>query len=292
MKGNNMKNLVALMAVVCFLMNSAFAQTSTIKEKSLLWKIEGKDLKVPSYLFGTVHMLARKNFEMPAKAIDAMDETSRVYLEINMAAPNLAEESQKHMMSDKTISSQIKPEEVALVDEILGKKIGVSLAQVDKVKPMFLIAMIMQKSFTEPMASFEEEIIKHTKQAGKTIEGLSSIEEQYSFADKIFETSDFPSYLKSMDEFDIQSILSHIFQLYKEENIAGMDELLLKYTSSNPETYRQLLPVRNHLWADRMPALMSEAPTFFAIGSGHLSGEEGVINLLRQKGYTVTPVYN
>ncbi|QQT27986.1 TraB/GumN family protein [Sphingobacterium spiritivorum] len=292
MKRNNMKNLVALMAVVCFLMNSAFAQTSTIKEKSLLWKIEGKDLKAPSYLFGTVHMLARKNFAMPSKAIDALDKTSRVYLEINMAAPDLAEESQKHMMSDKTISSQIKPEEVALVDEVLGKKIGVSLAQVDKVKPMFLIAMIMQKSFTEPMASFEEEIIKHTKQAGKTIEGLSSIEEQYSFAEKIFETSDFPSYLKSMDEFDIQSIFSHILQLYKEENIAGMDELLLKYTSSNPETYRQLLPIRNHLWADRMPSLMSEAPTFFAIGSGHLSGEEGVINLLRQKGYTVTPVYN
>ncbi|MGJ1195076.1 TraB/GumN family protein [Sphingobacterium spiritivorum] len=292
MKRNNMKNLVAFIAVVCFLMNSAFAQTSPVKEKSLLWKIEGKDLKAPSYLFGTVHMLARKNFEMSAKATDAMDKTSRVYLEINMAAPNLAEESQKHMMSDKTISSQIKPEEIALVDEVLGKKLGLTLAQVDKVKPMFLIAMIMQKSFTEPMASFEEEIIKHTKQQGKTIEGLSSIEEQYSFADKIFETSDFPSYLKSMDEFDIQSILSHIYQLYKDENIAGMDELLLKYTSSNPETYRQLLPVRNHLWADRMPALMNETPTFFAVGSGHLSGEEGVINLLRQKGYTVTPVYN
>ncbi|MGJ1496153.1 TraB/GumN family protein [Sphingobacterium spiritivorum] len=292
MKRNNMKNLVAFIAVVCFLINSAFAQTSSVQEKSLLWKIEGKDLEAPSYLFGTVHMLARKNFEMSAKAIDAMDKTSRVYLEINMAAPNLAEESQKHMMSDKTISSQIKPEEIALVDEVLGKKLGITLAQVDKIKPMFLIAMIMQKSFTEPMASFEEEIIKHTKQEGKTIEGLSSIEEQYSFADKIFETSDLPSYLKSMDEFDIQSILSYIYQLYKEENIAGMDELLLKYTSSNPETYRQLLPVRNHLWADRMPALMSEAPTFFAVGSGHLSGEEGVINLLRQKGYTVTPVYN
>ncbi|MGJ1265884.1 TraB/GumN family protein [Sphingobacterium spiritivorum] len=292
MKRNNMKNLVAFIAVVCFLINSAFAQTSSVQEKSLLWKIEGKDLEAPSYLFGTVHMLARKNFEMSAKAIDAMDKTSRVYLEINMAAPNLAEESQKHMMSDKTISSQIKPEEIALVDEVLGKKLGITLAQVDKIKPMFLIAMIMQKSFTEPMASFEQEIIKHTKQEGKTIEGLSSIEEQYSFADKIFETSDLPSYLKSMDEFDIQSILSHIYQLYKEENIAGMDELLLKYTSSNPETYRQLLPVRNHLWADRMPALMSEAPTFFAVGSGHLSGEEGVINLLRQKGYTVTPVYN
>ncbi|MGJ1445216.1 TraB/GumN family protein [Sphingobacterium spiritivorum] len=292
MKRNNMKNLVAFIAVVCFLINSAFAQTSSVQEKSLLWKIEGKDLEAPSYLFGTVHMLARKNFKMSAKAIDAMDKTSRVYLEINMAAPNLAEESQKHMMSDKTISSQIKPEEIALVDEVLGKKLGITLAQVDKIKPMFLIAMIMQKSFTEPMASFEQEIIKHTKQEGKTIEGLSSIEEQYSFADKIFETSDLPSYLKSMDEFDIQSILSHIYQLYKEENIAGMDELLLKYTSSNPETYRQLLPVRNHLWADRMPALMSEAPTFFAVGSGHLSGEEGVINLLRQKGYTVTPVYN
>ena len=36
-----------------------------------------------------------------------------------------------------------------------------------------------------------------------------------------------------------------------------------------------------------MPAIMTEAPTLFVVGAGHLPGDNGVLNLLKQQGYTI-----
>lgn len=39
-----------------------------------------------------------------------------------------------------------------------------------------------------------------------------------------------------------------------------------------------------------MPELMKKQSVFFAVGSAHLAGEFGIINLLRKAGYDVKPV--
>jgi uncharacterized protein YbaP (TraB family) len=39
-----------------------------------------------------------------------------------------------------------------------------------------------------------------------------------------------------------------------------------------------------------MGEMMTEQPTFFAVGAGHLGGEFGVVSLLRKEGYTVIPL--
>ncbi|HCH42932.1 MAG TPA: TraB/GumN family protein, partial [Algoriphagus sp.] len=35
---------------------------------------------------------------------------------------------------------------------------------------------------------------------------------------------------------------------------------------------------------------MGEKSTFFAVGAGHLAGQKGVLNLLKEAGYTLSPV--
>ena len=49
---------------------------------------------------------------------------------------------------------------------------------------------------------------------------------------------------------------------------------------------------RNKNWLEKMPQMMKEKSNLFAVGTAHLTNEYGIINLLRQKGYTVTPVFN
>ena len=51
-----------------------------------------------------------------------------------------------------------------------------------------------------------------------------------------------------------------------------------------------LLDNRNIQWAEILPEKMQEAPAFIAVGALHLPGDNGVINLLRQKGYQVEPI--
>ena len=51
-----------------------------------------------------------------------------------------------------------------------------------------------------------------------------------------------------------------------------------------------MLDNRNADWLTKMPGIMNEKPTLFAVGAGHLLGENGALNLLRKAGYTVEPV--
>jgi uncharacterized protein YbaP (TraB family) len=97
-------------------------------------------------------------------------------------------------------------------------------------------------------------------------------------------------YLRTYTDLEMIKITKVIMDAYIKEDLSTIDKLMLEFSSTNPEGYNQLLPVRNQLWAARMPAIMETKATFFGVGCGHLSGKEGLVNLLRQKGYQVTPV--
>ena len=60
----------------------------------------------------------------------------------------------------------------------------------------------------------------------------------------------------------------------------------------NENSKKWMLEVRNENWAVKMPDVMKEKSTFFAVGAAHLLGKEGLINLLRKAGYSVKPLLN
>nr|WP_199158931.1 TraB/GumN family protein [Pedobacter sp. ASV2] len=283
--------LLVLLTVFCaFISASAFAQNPN-DENSLLWKVEGNGLTKPSFIFGTVHMICQDQFVMSDKVKNALANTEQSYLEINLAAPDITLQSQKYMFTDKSLSNEISKEDYQYLDSLVKTKLKTDLVKFDKVKPMIIMAMLLQASFTCKVVSFESEIIKLTKAANKTVNGLSTVEEQYSFMDKIFDAKDLGKYLKEINDTEINKLLKQLHEAYLKEDVKTMDDLLMGMNTTNPEAYKQLLPVRNHLWADRIPAIIKEKPTMFAIGTGHLLGTEGVVYLLREKGYTVTPIH-
>jgi uncharacterized protein YbaP (TraB family) len=71
-----------------------------------------------------------------------------------------------------------------------------------------------------------------------------------------------------------------------------MDSLIRK-SDPGMESYMDLLLYnRNRRWVEQMPPIMQNGSILFAVGAGHLPGEEGVIKLLLKKGYAVKPLNN
>jgi len=281
---------LALILTIVFLINvQVYGQTSN-PNNSLLWKIEGNGLQKPSYLFGTNHMLCEGDYVIPQKIKDALAQTEQSYLEINLDDPNFAVEAQKHMKSDQSLTSLISKEDYNYIDSLLKVKLKTNLKQLESIKPMLVVSSLMQTAIPCKLVSFESEIIKINKAANKEIHGLSSIAEQYSFLDKIFKPKDFVPFLKMWSEEEMKKSFKELKEAYLKEDLTTIDKLMAAFYTADPDGYHQLLPVRNHLWADRMPNILKGKPTFFAIGCGHLQGKEGVIALLKAKGYTVTPV--
>jgi len=81
-----------------------------------------------------------------------------------------------------------------------------------------------------------------------------------------------------------------MIRLYKEENLPELDRLLKDPNFMNDNQEEWLLTKRNINWAEKIPEQMTRESTFFAVGAGHLSGKNGVIQLLKDKGYTLRPV--
>ena len=76
---------------------------------------------------------------------------------------------------------------------------------------------------------------------------------------------------------------------YRNGNLAKLEELLSIETYSEQEA-KVMLDDRNKKWFEQLPSMMKEQQTFVAVGALHLSGKNGLINLFRNAGYTVTPL--
>lgn len=284
-----MKKLLIL--IFGFLFGLSNAQTN---EKSLLWKISGKGLSQPSYLYGTIHITC--DATLPSKVKVAMNKTNQLCLELDMDDANMQVEMMSSMMMKNgvTMQSLATAEDFAVVDEFLKKNLGFSAQLLNSVKPFMVSAMLYPKMMDCPMQSVEAELMKISSEQNENTIGLETVTEQLEVFDAI-------PYKDQMDELvktaksDLardSKELKEMLDLYKSEDIQAMVEFTKN--SDNAMTSKfddELLNNRNQNWITRIEKITKEKPTFFGVGAAHLGGELGVINLLRKYGFTVEPIH-
>lgn len=262
-------------------------------ENSTLWKIEGSGLNKASYLFGTIHITCDATLENDV--IKALDETKQIVLEIDMDDPDMQDKMMKgmYMKDGKTLKSIVNDEDYQAIDSLFTSKMGISVKMIENVKPFFLTSMLYPKFIDCPMESFEAELMKVAKEQNEEIFGLETIDDQIN----VFEVIPYEDQVKDLvrtakdnmayDKAKFAKLLS----IYKDENITDMLNIMNDDNYSSVAEYQdELLDNRNINWIPKIKEYAEKQATFFGVGAGHLAGENGVINLLRQAGYTVTAV--
>lgn len=280
--------LSALVAIV-----SIFSSNAQELENSTLWKIEGNGLEKASYLFGTIHITCDATLEDDVKK--ALDETSQVVLEVDMDDPEMMTKMMggMYMKDGKKISDFVSEEEYVVIDSMLTKEVGMPLKMFETMKPFFVISMLYPKMIDCPMQSFEQELMKVAKEQEEEILGLETIESQMQiFEDIPYEdqVADLLRTAKDNLEYD-KKTFNKMLEVYKDENITAMIEMMDDENSVAVSKHQdKLLHNRNKNWISKIEDYAKDQPTFFGVGAGHLAGEFGVIQLLREAGYTVTAV--
>lgn len=262
-------------------------------DDSLLWKISGNGLEKPSYLYGTMHAVCETNID--DEVMTAFDETEQLFLEIDMDDPQMQMKMMKGMMMTEgtTMTSLLSEDDAAKLDAFLKDNLGYSLAMFDKFKPFMLTSLFLPKLLDCPFVAVDNELMKISKEQNEEIYGLETIEDQMMVFDKV-------PYQAQMDEVmrvvnsgldKEKEELKKMMSTYKTENIEAMLALSDESESKMMRDFEEdILLKRNRNWIPVMEKTMQEKPTFFGVGAAHLAGEEGVINLLRKKGFTVEAV--
>lgn len=286
-----MKKIICILVLSITSILSANAQQL---ENALLWKISGNDLEKPSYLYGTIHITCDASLDANIKK--ALDETSQLALEIDMDDPSMLTKmgAGVFMKDGKTIKEMVSEEEYKVLNTFVTNNIGTPISALNTMKPFFIIAAMYPKMIDcSNSQSFEEALMKITKLQGEEVIGLETIEDQLAVFDAIPYKDQVKDLLKSAKDNlkNDKQLLKKMLLLYKNKNIVGLEELMNSDEKSSTTKYKDiLLDNRNKNWISKIKTYSKEQPTFYGVGAGHLPGENGVINLLRQQGFTVTAV--
>ena len=284
-----MKNIsIVILSFVSF---ALFAQ----KDNTLLYKISGKDLAKPSYIFGTVHITCDATLD--ASVLKALNETSQMYLELDMDDPQMQVNMMKSMsMKDGvTISSLISAEDYKLLDDYLMSKLKVPATVFNTYKPFMLSAVFMSTFLDCTPQSFENELVRISTEQKEPIFGLETVEEQMAIFDKIpyqLQAEELIASIKNDFQED-KRIFQMLMKSYASKDINQLQKLMEESPSKIITDYNHLLlKNRNKNWIALIEKISKDKPTFFGVGAAHLFGDHGVLSLLRRDGYRVDPVLN
>lgn len=271
--------------------------TTTSTGKTLLWEISGNGLKKPSYLFGTMHILCADDARLSSNLKTIIKDSKEIYFEIDMDNMGELMGAMKFLrMNDGVkLSDLLTTEEYNRVKDYFEiNKTMLPLSMMNRFKPYFVSSLIGEKMMTcEKKNGMEEMIMRESKRYDKVIKGLETTEFQASIFDSIpynKQAKDLLAYIDSIDTYR-QTTLDMI-NVYRDQDLERMDSLMLK-SDPGMESYMDLLLYnRNRRWVKQMPLIMQQGTVLFAVGAGHLPGEQGVIKLLKKNGYKVKPLDN
>ncbi|KFF14522.1 hypothetical protein IW15_03560 [Chryseobacterium soli] len=260
--------------------------------KSLLWEVSGNGISKPSYIMGTFHMICSKDFEIKPKVTKALENSDNLILEINYTDSKEMAAMQKMLSSDQKISDKLSPKEAKELDAILSEY-GTTLQNVNSYSPQALYSLISTKAIPCPQTEvkmYEIELLKKALQNKKHIGALEKVDDQSHAIGGAYTLKDAISQLKMGNEYAI--LAQKMVESFKKEDLQTLDRLVKDKRFMNKDQEKIMLTDRNKSWAEKMPEIMKNQSSFFAVGSAHLLGDNGLINLLRTKGYTVNPVKN
>jgi len=264
-------------------------------ENTLLWEISGRDLSKPSFLFGTMHLLCSEDAKLSDSLRYTIETAKQVYFEIDMddMMETLGALKYLNMNNNTRLSDLLTPAEYQRVKTYLNSnKMMLPSTMMDRIKPYFLTALISESKFPCPAKDgMEQVIMKEAKKDSKPIYGLETVQFQASVFDSIPYQRQAKDLLKIVDSSGKESDSSDVqlLEVYRKQDLNKMQEMTVGEEGMS-DFIDLLLYNRNANWVRKMPAIMKDKPTLFAVGAGHLGGDKGVISLLRKSGYAVRPM--
>jgi uncharacterized protein len=292
---------LTLLAAAGFLVNS-FAQNTSPNpdDNTLLWRVSGKNLSKPTYIFGTMHMICANDIELSDSLKKAIGNSDNVYLELDI--DNVWEMfgamMHMNMKGDTTLSELLSPEDYKKVKDFFKEHSSIlPFALMEKFKPMLIESLIMEQAAPcDNMVMMEKLVMDEAGKSNVDVKGLETFDYQLGIFDKIPYKLQAQQLVKMIDEAgagkgnDVDE-LKILTDTYRNQELNKMDELTKEDPAIGGFT-DILLYDRNANWVKKLKEIMPGSSVVVAVGAGHLPGKKGVLNLLREAGYKVEPVKN
>ncbi|KAB2700678.1 polysaccharide biosynthesis protein GumN [Ochrobactrum sp. Kaboul] len=270
-----------------------------------IWKIE-KDGVAPSYLFGTIHLSDPRVLELPKVVQDAYQSANTVVIETtdvldqkNFLRLKLERPELLLFTDGSTLKSHLPADRREDIEKKLAER-GIILDAVAKMKPWILTTLLAlpkceRERKSEGVKSLDEYLAINARSEGRNVEGLETAAEQFEATEKLPLDFHIRNLIATVDYGDrTEDAMETTTALYLKGELGMIMPALRRIVPDalSDQDYdlflKYLITDRNHTMADRAVPLLEKGNVFIAVGALHLPGEEGVVELLRAKGYRLT----
>jgi len=288
---------LVLAAALSASVTAAAVQTpATPTGRHFVWRVATGQRAV-AWLVGSVHVLNRDAYPLPAIYERAFDESHTVVQEIDLGAASdpalVLPMASKAMLNDgSTLSGLVGRETAALVAEKAGAA-GLPMSIVDRMKPwlaaMTLTVPALQRAGFDPALGLDRHFYDRAKAAQRPVRGLETAASQIAALDGLPMTAQVEMLKAVLADVDAQvEGVSEIVSAWRRGDVATLETRLLEEFRSSPVVYQRLLVDRNRAWIPQIARCrVDSAPCFVVVGGAHLVGPDSVVAMLRDAGFSV-----
>lgn len=289
--------LSVLFVALLLTVSNVQAQTKTIaSDSALLYEITGKNLKKPSYLFGTIHLICEKDMFPAEKLKSYLGQTEQLLLEIDMDDQSVIQRAVKgSVLADgKTVKDYVKPEEYAKLDELYKNYLGISFDNLQNFKPLISQTYLLTSPKVlgcQPPVVYDNFLAQTAVAAKMPVIGLETIEQQFAAID----SQPLEKQIKALNEAAANpekgfGEFKTLYRIYLTQNSDAIYDSVVSGMTAEGYDLTKFVDERNANWIPIIEKNIRAAPLFIAVGGGHLGGKKGVVSLLRAKGYKLKPI--
>ena len=258
-----------------------------------VWTVKGKTNTV--YLAGSVHALPKEHAHFPEQLERAYGAVKVVVLEVDLDDMDPLEAVQ-FITANGTL-----PAEQTLVDVVgakdyervakLAAHLGIPEAAIKRLEPwavaLVLTQFALSKTGFDAQLGIDMQITERAKADGKTIDGLETVIDQLSVFDARSFDEQTRFLLDSTDDAEHRDQdLAKLISAWRSGDLRALEKEFIKERAKSPALYDALLGVRNRKWLPKIEALLDDDQDYLVlVGTLHYVGKDGLLNLLRERGY-------
>jgi uncharacterized protein YbaP (TraB family) len=264
--------------------------------KSFLWKVQSKTNTV--YIFGSIHYLKKEMYPLEDKIEKAFKESDVLAVEADVT--NVEKLDVQKLFGgafypeNDTLEKHLSPRTYAILKKELNE-LGASLEAANKYKPWFLaislVSLEISKLGFDPNYGIDRYFLSKASETKKILE-LESLEYQFHLSSSLSEKDQELFLVYTLKDIKVlEKELDRLVKAWRTGDERGVESIITKTVKED----KRLVPIfekfiyeRNRNMASKIEDYLKTKETYFVVvGAGHLVGRQGIIQILKSKGFTV-----
>lgn len=289
------KKFFTLMLINLVFLSILYSQEST--GKAFLWEIQSEQGN--SYLFGSVHLLKKEHYPLKDVIEDSFDQSDVLVLEIDLSGENIVKaglymlEKGKYQ-GEETLKDNISEKTYQLLKD-KAETMKINFEWLNGCKPWMAALNILERKLMQmgynPMHGVDLYFLNKS-QGKKEIQGLETVELQVGLFENFSKEESEKFLLSTIMEADqLEKEMDKMITAWSTGDVEKLEKTMTETIQEYPELeafYKKLNDDRNLRMVEKIISMLkTDKKYFIVVGAAHMIGKNGIVQLLKDKGYKV-----